>query len=466
MSFRHPLDPGYDDEPEFSPLPTLGAIGDKAESAQNKEGSDAPGVNEKRSDKNPEDETREITAANTVSVAGIKVLDLSDLVSRAKTSSLSLGDRLSQVMSKSGIMPAQITNELNNNIPGMPRTALDTAQVQMITAEAVLDESSPIEGAKGGQTLSTEPNTTEIRLPSEGVDKGAQSTAAATIALSRDLLQLGMSYLRRETSGNEIVELDLTGVFDRYPEIAEDPAFHDFVDLTRKPGGAALVRNINDFVYELQIQPRGPLAGLKASQRVQRAMEAWESDPNFAADDDRATSTALEGLESYLFSKLKPYQATQTTEDRQRDEALHFRISLLNAAGLSLRDLGMSEKHTDAVQKMVKYGGFGGFLPLSYMLYGPLTASNPELLKIDTIGTPRLRMKAIVNFHKAAIGGSNKSDTSSMDSDEPPELISAFLAEGEAPTPSPTASKAFAEHLPIGGDVVLPALIWVILRLV
>jgi hypothetical protein len=36
---------------------------------------------------------------------------------------------------------------------------------------------------------------------------------------------------------------------------------------------------------------------------------------------------------------------------------------------------------------------------MSLMLVRPT-----ELLKIDMIGTPRLRLRAIVNFHKAAIG--------------------------------------------------------------
>ncbi|KAI9032291.1 hypothetical protein DFJ74DRAFT_653952 [Hyaloraphidium curvatum] len=154
-------------------------------------------------------------------------------------------------------------------------------------------------------------------------------------------------------------------------------------------------------------------------------MEAWEADPLFADD---AGASALQGLESYLFARLAPHQTLPTAEDRARDGALHFRAALLNAAGLSLADLGMPEDHAEAVQKMVKYGGF-------------------ELLKIDMIGTPRLRVRAIVNFHKAAI-----------------DLISAFLAEGGGSLPSPRTSRAVAESLPLGGDVVLPALIWVILR--
>lgn len=333
------------------------------------------------------DDTNSISTSTAAS-GGIGVLDLSSFVSSGPSTSLSSGqrslsDRLNRIVGKPGSAPGdakKTTSSSNSGSPPKKPAGTDGQRtIQMIPAEDLLgsnDDVSPSDsfGREGNDKRT--PSRTSIDDPLQGNNSdtpriqdastaSAAQLATATVALSRDLYKLGMSYLRRDPNAAEVVELDLAGIFDRYPEIAEDPAFHDFVDLARRPEAGPLVRTINDFVYELQIQPKNTLSPLRASERIQRAMEFWESDPLFAPAEDHTNDdpalSAFQGLESYLYSKLKPHQSQATLEDRQRDEALQFRVSLLNAAGLSLNDLGISDKHEDAVLKMVKYGGFGWF---------------------------------------------------------------------------------------------------------
>jgi hypothetical protein len=218
-------------------------------------------------------------------------------------------------------------------------------------------------------------------------------------------------------------ELDLQNCFQEMPELAQDDAFHEFVDsIARNAALGRMVRRINEFIADmsssriLQTIPSTEDASVRI-QSFLEAMHQWMDPaliPELGGDftEDKQLQV-LSGLESYLSVKLSRRMQSNLM-DKQHDDALQFRIALLNAAGVSMSQFGIDDDMVEAVNKMLKCGGF-------------------ELLKIDLMQSPAGKSAAILGFNQSVI-----------------DLLEGHLEDGDAS---------------VNADILLPAIIYTLVRI-